>query len=398
MTKKIKGKKTILLLFVFLFAVVVFQYFFSLKYDFPPTKPFSGSFFYNPYQRIKPDQWRKANFHAHTRQWGGLTNGRKTNAKLVDSLYSYLGYDIFSVSDYQRINLELKNKPNYIPVYEHGYLPTKNHQLVLNGSDVSWSNFLLPQTIHNKQEIINQLNKDTLSLIAIAHPRLTESYQAEDFNLLTNYDLIEVLNHYRFSFAHWDSALSTGHAAFILANDDAHDLNDIYEGGRCCTFINAPLQKDSILSALKNGCAYGADVYMHDNESYEQKKKIFQQLPYIQKVSVRGDTLFVRLSVMAESFKFIGQHGNIRKVENNKIEASYALKNNDTYIRTEITLADKTVLYLNPVFRYDGISIRKYDVSINWQKTWIWRISFLLLITLLILKRNKIRTNKNSHV
>jgi hypothetical protein len=101
---------------------------------------------------------------------------------------------------------------------------------------------------------------------------------------------------------------------------------------------------------------------------------------------------------MAESFKFIGQHGTIRKVENNKIEASYALKNNDTYIRTEITLADKTVLYLNPVFRYDGNSIRKYDVSINWQKTWIWRISFLLLITLLILRRNKIRKNKNSHV
>jgi hypothetical protein len=256
----------------------------------------------------------------------------------------------------------------------------------------------LPQTIHNKQEIINQLNKDTLSLIAIAHPRLTESYQAEDFNLLTNYDLIEVLNHYRFSFAHWDSALSTGHAAFILANDDAHDLNDIYEGGRCCTFINAPLQKDSILSALKNGCAYGADVYMHDDESYEQKKKIFQQLPYIQKVSIKGDTLYVCLSEKAVSFKFIGQHGIVRKIENDKIEASYALKNNDTYIRTEITLADKTVFYLNPIFRYDGISIRKYDVSVDWQKTWIWRISFLLLLTLLILARNKIRKNKKSYV
>ena len=59
---------------------------------------------------------------------------------------------------------------------------------------------------------------------------------------------------------------------------------------------------------------------------------------------------------------------------------------------------DKTVLYLNPVFRYDGKSFPKYEVKINWQKTWFYRISFLFLITILILARNKIKKNKKSNV
>ncbi|MEI6522732.1 MAG: hypothetical protein WCO37_04490 [Bacteroidota bacterium] len=398
MSKKTKFRKAILLLFGFFLAVIVLQYFFSLKFHFPDVRPFSGHNFYNPYQKIKPNQWKKANFHVHTREWGGLTNGMKTSVKLVDSLYTYLGYDIYSISNYQKINRDLNKNIAYIPAYEHGYLPTKNHHIVLNASEVSWLDYLLPQTIDNKQEIINQLHKDTSALIAIAHPLFMESFKPEDFKFLNNYDFIEVLNQFRFSIAHWDSALSTGHATFILADDDGHDLNNIYEIGRCLTFINAPLQKDSILYALKSGCAYGADVYMSNNETNEQKKKVIQQIPYFQKILIERDTLFIRLSEKAKSFKFIGQHGRIKKIENDKIESSYALKNNDTYIRTEITLMDKTVLYLNPVFRYDGKSLPKYEVKINWQKTWFYRISFLFLITILILARNKIKKNKKSNV
>jgi hypothetical protein len=183
--------------------------------------------------------------------------------RLIEYVKTFLDYDIVyskerTETDDTDANIGfglIKSTPAVIELYKEA-----NRRVLATGG--------------HDQEIINQLHKDTSALIAIAHPLFMESFKPEDFKFLNNYDFIEVLNQFRFSIAHWDSALSTGHATFILADDDGHDLNNIYEIGRCLTFINAPLQKDSILYALKSGCAYGADVYMSNNETNEQKKNL----------------------------------------------------------------------------------------------------------------------------
>jgi hypothetical protein len=46
-------------------------------YNFPNTAPFSGDKIFNPYQNVS-GKTVKANFHAHSKAWAGLTNGRNS--------------------------------------------------------------------------------------------------------------------------------------------------------------------------------------------------------------------------------------------------------------------------------------------------------------------------------
>ncbi len=203
---------------------------------------------------------------------------------------------------------------------------------------------------------------------------------------------MEVYNQNKFSKAHFDSALSSSHLSYILADDDAHNISDIYSVGRCCTLVNTVINKDSILKALKNGETIGADIYMHDNESNETKREIIKQLPVVTEVKVHDDTLSVKLNSIANSFTFIGQGGVVKKTVSNFSEANYVIQKSDTYIRTEIVCADGTVYYLNPVFRYDGIHIPYYFNAEDKFKTFLWRtvgVGSLLLIYFLYRKRFK---------
>ena len=42
-------------------------------YNFPEPQPFSGDSIFNPYQNL-PDSTFRANFHAHSIAWKGVTN------------------------------------------------------------------------------------------------------------------------------------------------------------------------------------------------------------------------------------------------------------------------------------------------------------------------------------
>src|SRR5258705_7191981 len=99
--------------------VIVNQYLFCLQYTFPPSKLFSGSKFYNPYQNLDSTEWKQCNFHAHVHAWSGLTNGKGT-AEDCWRAYDSLGYDVHCISDYEKVNDFGADHPNFIPAYEHG--------------------------------------------------------------------------------------------------------------------------------------------------------------------------------------------------------------------------------------------------------------------------------------
>jgi len=85
-------------------GIAVAPYAMCPVYRFPAPAPFSGAAFYNPYADAPPGSaWRTANFHAHGRAWGGLTEGRQTDSAVV-AKYRALGYDIAGVSDYEQID------------------------------------------------------------------------------------------------------------------------------------------------------------------------------------------------------------------------------------------------------------------------------------------------------
>jgi hypothetical protein len=367
-------------------------------YDFPVYKPFSGDKLYNPYRGMDSSAWKKGNFQVQSRAWLGITNGRNNTNEAIQTIYRQLGYDIIVTSDYMKINRFGEELPQYIATYEHGYSVRKTHQVCIGSDGVNWIDYPLYQNIHHKQHIINMLRENN-EIIALAHPDLRDGYPLDDMKHLTNYDLMEAMSQIRFSIAHWDMALSYGHAAFILGNDDAHDVFNPEEVGRVCTFINSrSLDAELIKRNLKAGNAFGARVAMQPGEDFVKKATVHHSLPTVKHVYLVGDTLSVTLSEPAALVAFIGQGGTLRRTYSDTSGASYIIRPDDTYIRTEITFSDGTMYYLNPVFRYSGLTPgQQPPATINWAKTWVQRgvaIAIFIVLLFIVIRIARPRSRK----
>jgi hypothetical protein len=399
-------KILLVLLWIFLgiLALELILFMAAPVYDFPLPKPFSGEKIHNPYDRMNSNNWRKANFHFHVNAWGGLTSGRNNTVEEFWNTYKKLGYDVPSISDYQRINRFNSDSSFYIPTYEHGFGVRKKHQMLIGARKVLWLDYSLVQNLSHKQHILNLLH-DQSEIVAIAHPDWEGGYSLDDMKLLSNYQLIEVLDNNWRSVPQWDAALSAGHPAYILADDDAHDIRDPYQIGRCCTFINSPtLSSADLVTSLKNGNAFGAEVYMSDGETFAEKAERATRIPVLQSVEVRGDTLWVKVSEKAFKFVFIGQNGKAKKVARFTNTAGYKIQPGDTYIRTEIQFFNHyggpgTIFYLNPVFRYSGdLPLNVLEAKVNPFRTWFNRLVLIPAIFFLavyaVYRRNR-KTIKN---
>ncbi len=360
--------------------LLVLPYAFSPLYHFPDSQMFSGNTLFNPY-RQNSGEWYKCNFQGHSKAWSGVTDGKGSGGEYYDA-YKNMGYDVVGLSNYQSISQPVPGDSLYIPVYEHGYNVWKRHHLCIGAGKVVWYDLPLFQTLHHKQFIINLIDPTT-EVLAIAHPKFMHGFKPEDFSKLTGYDCIEVLNHYRKSFRHWDAALSAGRTAWIVGNDDTHDINNPDETGRYWTMIRSDAPgADGILKSLSTGNAYG--VSGHGG---------FADIS-LNSVVTAGMAVSVKCDTIAKEFRFIGQNGDVRgKIENSDL-AEYAFKADDTYIRTEIE-SDSVILYLNPVFRYNG-NLNNYEAEINWFGSVVYWGCFVLFYGLLFLfgKRQRIVTRK----
>jgi hypothetical protein len=321
----------------------------------------------------------------------GLTGGAGITNQIADSFYLFFNYDIHSISDYMRINGTDNKNGVYIPTYEHGYSYYKTHQLVLNAKKVCWMDYQFHQTINNKQFIINKLKKDTATLITIVHPLKRNAFSEADFKYLGNYDCLEIVNNESCYAKYYDAALSAGHAVFILADDDAHDLSDFSEGAHSFNVINADLGKNSIVHALRTGRSYGVNLNLNSCKTNAEKKEAIEKLPVLIKFETKLDTLTVKMNKSVNSIKFIGQNGYLKKVSSDCSGSIYPFSKEDTYIRTEIVCNDGSVYFLNPVFRYDGIKLPDNNPRINIVETWIFRILFTFILIAIIFVRIKRR-------
>ena len=367
-------------------AIVVAVSLFRPSYSFDEPKPFQGSYLHNPYENMNPDNWIQANFHAHTRQFGGFTNGRVNTNEMVDSVYSLLGFDHIGISDYNKINYYDSVNPSFIPTYEHGYGIFKIHQLCLGAEKVRRLDYFAFQNLSMKQHTLNRLAKQN-RLVIPAHPFFVkQGYLVEDMKYLSNYKLMEVLNGFVISTAHWDTALSNGHLVYLIGNDDSHDVTDISEVAFRFTMVNAPENEaEQLLQALESGNAVGVDFSLIWGERLERKmKRLERDLPYITQVDLRGDTLLISASKPFSKIRFIGQDGKELDARKDNHTAFYVVKAEDTYIRTEVEFKDGTTLYLNPITRHESSDIVKQRLDhINWPKTiilWVIYILALLLI------------------
>ena len=377
--------KFVVIFFGLLLTMLLGFYLLAPVYEFSGPSEFSGNKLYNPYENMDSANWRKYNFQVQSKAWGGLTDGRKNSNELVDSIYMQLGFDHVATSDYQKINRYGSEKPSFIPTYEHGYNIFKTHQVCIDADNVLWVDLMFFQTLSMKQWIIDKLN-DHSRIVSLAHPNLRMGYQVSNMKYITNYQLMEVLNNVRLSFEHWDMALSSGQLAWILANDDAHDVVNSNEVGRRFTMINSPtLNKDDILDNLASGNAYGFDFYRHDDELMEVKIERSKHIPHLSSVKLNGDTLQVSVSQNALRFIFTGQNGKTLFVSHGSKSSEYVINNEDTYVRTQIKFADSSSIYLNPIVRFEGDKpVSKMSAEVNIEYTQWLRLSYFLIAILLL--------------
>jgi hypothetical protein len=356
------------LLFIF-FTYLCIGYFRAEVYDFPEPEKFSGDRLYNPYENLNP-RWYKGNFHAHSYAWGGLTNGKQSEEEVIQK-YKSEGFDIIQLSNYHEIFV---TDATNIPVYEHGYSTTKTHRLVFGAESPSYFDIPIYINTSAKQWMLNNL-RDESKMLVIAHPAFANGHTPEELKYITGYDLIEVLNHYRISDVHWDSALTSGRAVWLLSNDDTHDINDPVETGVSWTLINAPDKTpDNIMLALKTGKAIGL------------KGKNFENPFMLENVKVNDMTVSFKFKTPG-NITLVGDGRTIKTQAENSDSISYTMKPEDTYLRAvQITPDSVSFLYTNPVIRYSGESIpsNPYKAQINYFKTYLIRFIILIPYGLLI--------------
>jgi len=361
--------------FLILFIILgLIEYLKCPIYQFPDPIPFQGNRWYNPYSELD-STWFKGNFQVQSHSWGGLTNGWD-DARSIYQHYKNLGYDIIAISDYQKINRFDKLGINYIPVYEHGFNIGKRHQVLIGANEVNWNEFIFWQNIHQKQHILKKLRTRN-PFVVIAHPRLLDAYNHRDLFYLTDYDAIEVLNHFRISEKLWDAALSAGKPVWIIGNDDSHDITNPAETGVCWTMIQSKSTRtDDVVDALKKGKMYGVTGNGGFNDIH------------LSQLQIKNSELMIACDQPARKIRFIGQGGVTRYVVENVSQAKLTLAIDDTYIRIEVE-SERCKLFLNPVFRYEAEPLTRAAAMVEPVQTNLFRFGFAFLFgtSILIARR-----------
>lgn len=365
-------------------------------YVFDEPVPFHGEYLHNPYQDIDSTYWKCCNFHGHTRQYGGITNGRNNGNIIYDSMYRLFGYDHVGISDYNKVNAyEEGRDPGFIPGYEHGYNVWKTHQVCLGTKKVRRIDYFFYQTLSHKQHMLNKLGEQN-RVVAVAHPSFVDgSYNVRDMKYLSNYKILEVLNGFVNSPEHWDMALSNGHLVYLIADDDTHDVLKVNDIALKITYLNAKdNDANQLYDALLSGKAVGVDFDLDRSEEMNHKVERFKRdIPYLNSASLDDTDFTVSVTKPIRKTQFIGQNGMVLKEEShNKGDtvycASYTIQPTDQYVRTVLTFFDGTTMWLNPVTRHESANIEKQrldHVSYWWTAAlWMVYIGLILLIIRII--------------
>lgn len=361
--------------------MILLFYFMAPVYKFSGPAPFEGNKLYNPYDGMNATQWKKYTFETFS-----MSNKDKGSTDInsespLDSVYRVLGYDYAESAGWQHI--EQKNSDNlwFIPEYIHGYNIFKTRQLCIGSGEVLWIDLFLFQTSGLKQWVIDRLRPHN-DIIALTHLGRKNGYTFDDLKKLTNYDLLAMSNKISQSVASWDTALTAGQPAFILVNDNIGNGTNVQDIGNGFTLLNiAGTTRKEVVHTLKSGNAYGVVLKAIPGESLVEKAARVKRLPKVAGFDLSGDTLTVKVNTKVNMIRFVGQGGKeVFRVQNSD-SATYFIKPNDRYVRTEILLSDGTTMYLNPVFRYSDdkpLSNMKSGIDVN-TTGWLRLLYFVIV-------------------
>ena len=338
----------------------------SPVYDFREPRAFSGPDIFNPYRDLDTAHcWKRASLHTHTRVKGPFPpNESEAWPSEVYDAYAKLGYDIVTFSNHNELTVHPFDSTLQVNVYEQGYSPFKFHKLVFGSDRVKHFDPLLPMLASQQQFELDRLGKGA-DLVQINHPYRTVGLPEEHLQVLSGYQLVELDTHIGTQNEYWDWALSAGHYSFGVANDDCHHPGNHWQIGIRCTFLCTPSGRyEDILHTLRTGGFYSMRVPDYGDGDWEVKYAKNRELPVIQDIGVRGDTVYLALSAVADSIRVNGQDHRVLALVEQRDSIAYALPADEPYARLTAFFPDGAVIYTNPFARYDAsVSDSPFDHS-----------------------------------
>lgn len=359
---------------LFIVGFTLIFYLASPFYTFEQPKQFAGEYMYNPYAGISLKNQKDFSFHLSAHHMADvLLNGRlRINLKYNDSIvYAPKSMDI---SNFQFLHQFADSRGDLLNIYRHGYGITKDQQLCIGARKVVWTEYPVIQNLRHKQDIIEKLHR-TSRLIALSDPYI--SYSENELKYLSGYHLIELTNTEDEALNSWDLALSNGHRIYLMLTNLEFRGLKLYEQ---MLHFNHVLAKSDSLDAVVQALDEGTFYSVAFPESLKNTLSVRLKIAVVER-----DTFFVEVEPFATSFRFIGQDGKQLQKSDSTIKAAYPIRKEDTYIRTEITFDDGTIMFLNPISRQEEQNQERQKLSeFNSTHTALMRGVYIVLIMILL--------------
>jgi hypothetical protein len=375
--------KHLILLLVIIFVGLYFPFYVQTEiYNFGQSEPFSGDSFYNPYQKWQSDKPQKANFHAHSKAWFGITNGGNSVSE-VATAYKLKGYELACLSNYQSIS-NRSVREGFLPVYEHGFNVMKVHQLAVGADAVSFLDFPFFQCLSQKQLVINRI-KEHSKFVALAHPALRNGYTENDLVYLSNYDFMEVLSPFANSLTLWDTALRHGKRVWCMANDDLHQISSQSLGRYYNVMSSEAINRASTEKLMEEGCFYA----VHDKSGTCNLS--------LENLKINGEIINFDFNGEVAKVSAISDKGVF--VDFNSDKGTILFPANESYVRLEVTDVEGNMLITNPVIRSGVKEVAVSNFVINDFHTMLYRMAVLgLTLLILLLCFSNITTRVNFEI
>ena len=354
-------------------------------YDFRAPQPFSGPDIFNPYRNLDTAYcWKRASLHTHTRVKGPFPpNESEAWPAEVYAAYEKLGYDIVTFSNHNELTAHPFDSTLQVNVYEQGYSPFKFHKLVFGSDRVKHLDPLLPLLASQKQFELDRLGRGA-DLVQMNHPYRTIGTSVAHMQALSGYGLVELDSGIGTDNEYWDWALSAGHYSFGVANDDLHHPDRHWCIGVRCTFLCTPSGRyGDLLNTLRDGCFYAMRVPDYGDGDWDIKYAKNRDLPFVTDIGLHGDTVYMALSMVADSIRVTGQDHRTLALATDCDRIDYPLGPDEPYARLTAFFPEGEVIYSNPFARYDSaLAADPFDDSPQ-RMSVLWTILYNLLLLVL---------------
>ncbi len=287
--------------------------------------------------------WLKGNTHTHTSE----SDGDSTPQEVI-AWYAAHGYDFLVITDHDKITRAASDQLVLIPGEE---VTDRLPKRPLHVNAIGLTKAVQPQRGATAVEVL-QRNIDAVraagGLAQINHPNFGWAFGIEELRQLEGATLLEIASGHPYVNMEgppsveemWDALLTAGRKIYGIAVDDSHHLKrpwdtDMAPPGKAWVVVRAEKREaKAILAALAHGDFYASTgVELEDYTAGEKEMT----------VKVREKNL-ARYRIL-----FIGSGGRVLQ-QTSGPTATFALPQNETYVRAKVIDSNGKAAWLQPRF------------------------------------------------